>query len=87
MKIPVAEEDDSGVYTCMASNPTGQDTTSTNVSIAGMFVWQRMYCVLYEGIERSVKCVINVLTGMSKVKTGVSSIFVIVLLYFKKVMT
>lgn len=36
MKIPVCEEEDGGEYTCLATNPTGQDTTRSNVTIAGL---------------------------------------------------
>lgn len=35
LTIPQSEEGDSGVYSCLASNPSGQDTTSCNVSVAG----------------------------------------------------
>lgn len=35
LKISQAEEDDGGVYSCLATNPSGQDSTSTNVTVAG----------------------------------------------------
>lgn len=35
LKIPEAFEDDGGVYSCLASNPSGQDSTSCNVSVSG----------------------------------------------------
>lgn len=37
LMVPQAQEDDGGVYSCVAANPSGQDTTSCNVSVAGWF--------------------------------------------------
>lgn len=36
LKVPEAYEDDGGVYSCLASNPSGQDSTSCNVSVSGV---------------------------------------------------
>lgn len=35
LKIPQAQDDESGVYSCLATNPSGQDSTSSNVTVAG----------------------------------------------------
>ncbi|PIK60935.1 putative muscle M-line assembly protein unc-89 [Apostichopus japonicus] len=35
LRIPEAMEDDGGVYSCLATNPSGQDSTSSNVTVAG----------------------------------------------------
>lgn len=37
LKVPDAQEDDGGVYSCLITNPTGQDSTSCNVAVAGLF--------------------------------------------------
>lgn len=37
LKVPQAEEEDGGVYSCLATNPSGQDSTSSNVTVAGWF--------------------------------------------------
>lgn len=36
LTIPQTEEEDGGVYTCQASNPSGQETSSSNVSVSGL---------------------------------------------------
>lgn len=38
LHIPETDEVDGGVYSCLASNPSGQDSTSCNVSVAGWFI-------------------------------------------------
>lgn len=38
LKIPDSVEEDGGVYSCFAINPSGQDSTSCNVTIAGWFL-------------------------------------------------
>lgn len=35
IEIPESGEGDAGVYSCVASNPSGQDSTSCNVSVSG----------------------------------------------------
>lgn len=37
LEIPQADEKDSGVYSCLATNPVGQDSTSCNVSVSGVY--------------------------------------------------
>lgn len=37
LRVPQTREDDGGVYSCVASNPSGQDTTNCNVSCAGTY--------------------------------------------------
>lgn len=35
LHLPKSEQDDGGVYACLATNPSGQDSTSANVTISG----------------------------------------------------
>lgn len=37
LHIPETIAEDGGVYSCQASNPLGQDSTTSNVSVAGVF--------------------------------------------------
>lgn len=37
LEVPQALEKDSGVYSCVAANPLGQDSTSCNVAVAGLY--------------------------------------------------
>lgn len=36
LQIPETMEEDGGVYSCLATNPSGQDATSCNVTVAGL---------------------------------------------------
>ena len=38
LDIPQCGEDDGGVYSCVASNPSGKDSTSCNVLVSGWFL-------------------------------------------------
>lgn len=42
LKVPQTEEGDGGVYSCLATNPSGQDSTSSNVTVEGRLskLWQ-----------------------------------------------
>lgn len=52
LRIPQTEENDGGVYSCLATNPSGQDTTSSNVTVEGRHILlllysQCVYIVMY----------------------------------------
>lgn len=41
LRIPESFQDDGGVYSCLATNPSGQDSTTSNVTVGG---WCSIYC-------------------------------------------
>lgn len=45
LRVPQTKEDDGGVYSCVASNPSGQDTTNCNVSCSRK-CWMNVKCRL-----------------------------------------
>lgn len=52
LRIPQTEENDGGVYSCLATNPSGQDTTSSNVTVEGRHILllytQCFYIAMYQ---------------------------------------
>lgn len=51
--FPQAEEEDGGVFSCLATNPSGQDVSSCNVTVAG---WCLLVGYLSLNVEGCRQC-------------------------------
>lgn len=47
LRVPESVQDDGGVYSCLATNPSGQDSTTSNVTVGG---WCSMIRLLLSGM-------------------------------------